>query len=107
MTPTPREVPVWPHEKRNWTGPIKDNPPHCRYCERPWPCPSQRWVDGAMAAVRGVQRMADRFDDGRPNPNGYEGGWNDCRDEIIVILERARATRSRVIATGPAPPRDR
>jgi hypothetical protein len=105
--PTPREVPVreapaWPHEKRNWTGPIKDNPPHCRYCERPWPCPSQQLVAARDNLIRELVYEYHHSGSIRDHADPKDRtGWNvkgieTCDDTLCVearlILEGARAT---------------
>jgi hypothetical protein len=36
-----------------------------------------------LAALR---RADPVFEDGRPNPHGYEGGWNDAIDEALALL---------------------
>ena len=43
MTPTPREVPAWPHRPSTFhtQGPFEI----CADCREPWPCPSQQYLD--------------------------------------------------------------
>jgi hypothetical protein len=93
MTPTPREVPVreapaWPHR------PATDSPDtYCDHCDHPWPCPSQQWVDGLVAAVRALP--SERIEGGgaiAPDEDDYEYAAVIGRAAVLLILEGARTT---------------
>lgn len=36
-------------------------------------------------------KMAAVYPNGRPAPNGYEGGWNDALDEVLARLDATPA----------------
>jgi hypothetical protein len=83
--PTPREVPVreaeWPHR------PATDSPDtYCDHCDHPWPCPSQRYLDGLVTAVRALP--VSQY----PMVKGAAVEALVSRDAVRLILEGARAT---------------